>query len=213
MKIIVFDTETTGLPKKRRGLIEDDKNWPHMIQLAWLVVEGRKISKHASYIIKLGGNQKIPEASTKIHKITNEDMDLYGVDIKGVLEDFMSDLNNSTLLVAHNLKFDYTIIKVELFRNKMFKEMEQLKEPKGYCTMLKAYDKYKLRSPRTGKIVRKYPKLSELYKLLFADKLNNDILHDALIDSLVCLRCFYRMRFNIDIKNDDFIWRAFMSRT
>ena len=39
MKIIVFDTETTGLPKKRHGLIEDDKNWPHMVQLAWLVVE------------------------------------------------------------------------------------------------------------------------------------------------------------------------------
>ena len=32
--------------------IEDDKNWPHMVQLAWLVVERRRISKHSSYIIK-----------------------------------------------------------------------------------------------------------------------------------------------------------------
>lgn len=206
MKIIVFDTETTGLPKKRHGLIEDDKNWPHMVQLAWLVVERRRISKHSSYIIKLREDRKIPEASTKIHKITNEDMDLYGVDINGVLEEFMSDLKNTTFLVAHNLKFDYKIMQVELFRNKMFKEMKLMKVPRKYCTMLKAHDKYKMRSPRTGRIVKKYPKLSELYKLLFADKLNNDVLHDALIDSLVCLRCFYKMRFNIDIKNKNFIW-------
>ena len=205
MKIIVFDTETTGLPKKRHGLIEDDENWPYIVQLAWLVVDRRRIIKKVSHIIKLR-DRKIPEASTKIHKITNEDMDLYGVDIKNVLEEFINDLNGAVFMVAHNLKFDYKITCAELFRNKMFKEMKLMNVPKKYCTMLKAYKKYKMRSPRSGRIVRKYPKLCQLYKILFGSMPNSNLLHDALIDSYVCLRCFYKMRFNVDIKGTDYIW-------
>ena len=81
MKVLCFDTETTGLWKNPKAQITDDKNWPHIVQLAWILLDmetGRVISSN-SFIIKMANDQKIPVESTKIHGITNEDMDLYGI--------------------------------------------------------------------------------------------------------------------------------------
>ena len=39
MKIIIFDTETTGLPKDYKGSIYDSDNWPYIVQLSWIIVE------------------------------------------------------------------------------------------------------------------------------------------------------------------------------
>ena len=32
---LIFDTETTGLPKNFKAPISDSDNWPRMVQLAW----------------------------------------------------------------------------------------------------------------------------------------------------------------------------------
>ena len=36
MKILVFDTETTGLPKKSCNIYET-QNWPHILQLSYIL--------------------------------------------------------------------------------------------------------------------------------------------------------------------------------
>ena len=204
MKVLCFDTETTGLWKNPKALITDDKNWPYIIQLAWILLDmetGRVISSN-SFIIKLVNDQKIPAESTKIHGITNEDMDLYGIDIKDVFVKFLKDLDETTYLVAHNLNFDQKILRVELYRNKFFKYVNGNNCIK-YCTMKTAQKLYRFRSVKTGRVVKKYPKLKELHSFLFHDKLNEDLLHDALADTLVCLRCFYKMVTNKDIKDSN----------
>jgi DNA polymerase III epsilon subunit-like protein len=198
---LCFDTETTGLWKNRNAPITDNENWPYIVQLAWisLDMESGIVVSSNSFIIKLANDRKIPPESTKIHGITNEDMDLYGVDIKSVLEKFLKELDGATYLVAHNLNFDQKILRVELYRNKFFQYVNGNNCIK-YCTMRYAQQLYRFRSEKTGKIVKKYPKLKELHSLLFRDKLNEDLLHDALADTLVCLRCFYKMVMNIDIQ-------------
>ena len=204
MKVLCFDTETTGLWKNPKAPITDDKNWPYIIQLAWILLDmetGRVISSN-SFIIKLANDQKIPAESTEIHGITNEDMDLYGIDIKDVFVKFLKDLDETTYLVAHNLNFDQKILRVELYRNKFFKYVNGNNCIK-YCTMKTAQKLYRFRSVKTGRVVKKYPKLKELHSLLFHDKLNEDLLHDALADTLVCLRCFYKMVTNKDIKDSN----------
>ena len=47
MKAIVFDVETTGLPKKKGALPEEIQYWPHVVQISWLVfdTESRLIEK------------------------------------------------------------------------------------------------------------------------------------------------------------------------
>ena len=32
---LIFDTETTGLPKNYNAPITDTDNWPRLVQLAW----------------------------------------------------------------------------------------------------------------------------------------------------------------------------------
>lgn len=202
MYALCFDTETTGLWKNKNAPITDNENWPYIVQLAWIILDmdsGHIISSN-SFIIKLANNRKIPEEATKIHNITNEDMDLYGVDIKEVLPKFLKDLDSSAYQIAHNLNFDQKILRVELYRNGFFKYVNGNKCIK-YCTMKYAQQLYRFRSKKTGRVVKKYPKLIELYSILFNDPLNEDSLHDALADTLVCLRCFYKMVMNDDIKN------------
>ena len=42
MSIVVFDVETTGLPKKRNCPFTDFENWPYIVQLSWLVYNNDK---------------------------------------------------------------------------------------------------------------------------------------------------------------------------
>ena len=65
------------------------------------------------------------------------------------------------------------------------------------------YGQQLYRFRKNGRLVKKYPKLKELHKLLFHEELNEDSLHDALADTLVCLRCFYKMVMNDDIQKID----------
>ena len=73
MKVLVFDTETTGLPKKRNTSIYETDNWPYIVQLSYILYDtcNNYIIDMSDNIIKLDENICIPEESTKIHKITN----------------------------------------------------------------------------------------------------------------------------------------------
>ena len=50
---------------------------------------------------------------------------------------------------------------------------------------------------KTGKEYVKFPSLSELHKHLF--NVVPKKLHNSLNDVLICLRCFYKMHFDVDI--------------
>ena len=49
---LIFDTETTGLPKKWNAPISDSENWPRCVQLAWQLHDnnGKLISNQSSII-------------------------------------------------------------------------------------------------------------------------------------------------------------------
>mgnify|MGYP000209284389 CR=1 FL=1 len=63
---LIFDTETTGLPKNYNAPLEDLDNWPRLVQLAWQVHanDGSLISDK-NYIIKPEG-YTIPFNARKI---------------------------------------------------------------------------------------------------------------------------------------------------
>ena len=43
MKILIFDCETTGLPKDYKGSLYDSNNWPHIVQLSFILFDCNKI--------------------------------------------------------------------------------------------------------------------------------------------------------------------------
>ena len=77
---------------------------------------------HIVHIVKLK-NMTIPPQSTEIHGITNEIMNEKGVDLLGVIAKFYDDLHRADICVAHNLKFDKSMIMVESARLNISSEL------------------------------------------------------------------------------------------
>lgn len=72
MRILFFDTETTGLPINWNAPVSDLNNWPRLVQLAWQVYnENQKLIEEYNFIVKPKGFS-IPLEASNIHKITTE---------------------------------------------------------------------------------------------------------------------------------------------
>ena len=182
---LFFDTETTGIPKNYKAPASDVKNWPRLVQIAWLVTDesGNEI-KSAEYIIKPNGFS-IPDDAAKIHGITNELANQSGVDLKPVLEEITVDISKAAALIAHNMQFDEKILGAELFRMSNFDHLEG--KPKK-CTMQASTNYCKIPGPYGNK----WPKLEELHKKLFREGFANA--HNALADVRACSKCYFELR-------------------
>ena len=92
------------------------------------------------------------------------------------------------------------MIIVEMYRHGFYSELNKIKFNNliEVCTMKTGTDVCKIeKTSPSGEIYYKYPKLSELHQHLFQETPNN--LHNSLVDMLVCMRCFYKMRYNEDL--------------
>lgn len=213
MRVLVFDTETTGLPQTKILNPDTLNQWPTIVQFSYIIYDLtlNKIIKSKDYIIKVPENIKISEDSVKIHGITNEISSNVGIQIDEVLTKFFCYLRDVDSIIGHNISFDITMIKVELLRI-IYNEKLLPRQLKNYkydlhyitnyknicCTLqdsikfcnIQATDKF-------GRSYLKYPKLIELHQKLFNSSPNN--LHNSFNDILVTLRCFMKLKHNIDL--------------
>ena len=206
MKVLVFDTETTGLVSRVFKGGRCVNVYPYMLQLAWVLYDVEKNTMIASHdhIIKLPDGMIVPEESIAFHGITQDIMEKSGEYINGVLTTFVTHLKIADYVVAHNISFDMSIIREEFSRNGMINHFNVLSAKKVfYCTMKESEELCNLMVPDlvNGGKRRKYPKLEELHQILFKQDLKN--LHNAYNDVIVCFRCFYKMIFDRDIVRMD----------
>ena len=201
MKVLVFDTETTGLPKKWAKVNQLDK-WPHIIQLSHILydTDANKIIDCYDDIIKLDDNINISDESINIHGITRSQSKRKGIDICNALEKFNETILEADVIVGHNVSFDIKMVMVELKRN----NKEQIfSNSSGYgikefCTMKKSVNICKiLKTKENGDTYYKYPSLSELHINLFETQPNGT--HDSMADVLICLRCYCKIIHNNDV--------------
>ncbi len=195
MKVLVFDTETTGLPKGKNPSIYKTELWPHIIQLSYIVYcsdENNLLTVEDDYI-KISDDVIIEEGSQAIHKISREKLNKKGISIEESLQKFNSWSEKCDLLVGHNVSFDKRMVMVEGIRNKIRMNIQDT-----YCTMKQSTEICKIeREFPDGTKYFKYPSLSELYEHLFNHIPKNT--HNALIDILICMRCFCKKELKKDI--------------
>ena len=208
---LIFDTETTGLPKKWNVPISDSENWPRCVQLAWQLHDnnGKLISSQSS-IIKPDGFD-IPFESEKVHGISTVLANKIGENLNDVLEIFNSDLSKSKYIVGHNLKFDTNIVGAEFFRLKIDNSLNE-KNILDTCTE-KTANLCKIQGGR-GKF--KFPTLIELYKYLFNDDFQQA--HNASADVEATSRAFFELirinNFNVnDFEDFNEIFKKLNSET
>lgn len=183
---LVFDTETTGLPKNYQAPLDDFSNWPRIVQLAWSLydADGNHWETY-NYIIKPNGFV-IPDEAAKIHRITQERALAEGIELKEALEHFISDVQKAEHLVGHNIDFDDKIVGAELLREKL---ANPLLGASKICTMKTSVSVCKISNSRGG---YKWPNLTELYSFLFKSSFPDA--HDATIDVKACAECFFELK-------------------
>ena len=182
---LFFDTETTGLPKNWKAPVTDLNNWPRLVQLAYILYDlSGDIKSSGDFIIRPEGF-KIPEEATKIHRITNERALDEGQSIAVVLHQFNALIDQATCLVAHNMSFDEKIVGAEFLRIKM---INSLSGKPRICTMEKSTHFCAINGPYGYK----WPKLSELYYMLFRENFSEA--HNAAVDITATAKCFWELK-------------------
>jgi DNA polymerase III epsilon subunit-like protein len=216
MRILIFDTETTGLPKSKYISPDTLQLWPYIVQFSYIIYDTslNDIVEVRDYIVKVPKNVIISEESSKIHGITNEISNKSGVEINEVIKEFFYFLRIVDKLIGHNIEFDINMIKIELLRiiNMKLESPERIKlckydlhyltNYKNICCTLKDSIEYCniQMIDKFGKSYLKYPKLIELHEKLFNSSPNN--LHNSFNDIFVTLRCFMKLKHDIDLNND-----------
>jgi DNA polymerase III epsilon subunit-like protein len=182
MKLLIFDTETTGLPKSRKSSTEGANNWPHIVSISWVILDSETnvIEKEQSYIVKPEG-WTIPEESIRIHRITNEMAEKDGVPLSRAIGEFLAETYDA--LVAHNMEFDYNVLD-NAIRWDLKMAFNEIRKPK-LCTMELGRNICKLKT-LFGK--PKAPKLSELYMYAFGTAPDMDTLHNSLVDTKLLVK-------------------------
>ena len=184
---LIFDTETTGLPKKWNAPISDINNWPRCVQLAWQIHDNLgNCIESKDFLIKPDG-YNIPYDSQKIHGISTELAERDGHDLLEVLTQFNEAVKNSKFIIGHNVKFDLNIMGCEFYRLKIKNNLEVSK------ILDTCYEKTatlcEIPGGRGGKY--KFPTLTELHSYLFSTSFADA--HNATADVEATTRCFLEL--------------------
>ena len=208
VKVLVFDTEMTGLPPKELNFNKLDV-WPFIIQLSYILYDTETNSvKIFDKYIDIPDDIIITKSSIAIHHITKEKIanvpPVNRATIKDALNAFFQDIKQADIVVGHDVQFDRKIVIAELLRLSSKNDSQEIRymmnDDNFECTMKKTKTicnlKYK---DKNGKYKIKKPKLSESYSHFFGNTLNEKKLHNSLVDAVVCLRVFCKYKYSIDI--------------
>ncbi len=184
---LIFDTETTGLPRSFTAPITDTSNWPRVVQLAWqLHDEMGNVVDQRDFLIRPDGFN-IPYDSEKIHGISTELANLYGDSLTDVLTIFRQVLSKAKFVVGQNLTFDLNVLGCEFVRLGM--DSPLVNYPVLDTCTEKTAELCRLPGGKSGKF--KLPTLTELHSLLFGTPFNEA--HNATADVEATTRCFFEL--------------------
>ena len=184
---LIFDTETTGLPRDWNAPISDSDNWPRAIQIAWQLHDAMgEIIEHQDYLIKPDGFD-IPYDAERIHGISTALAQQGGLPLVEVLEKFNSALEKTQFVVGQNVGFDINIMGAEFYRLQLANQLQDI-SVLDTCTETTA-TLCQIPGGRGGKF--KLPTLTELHKYLFGTAFAEA--HNATSDVEATSRCFFEL--------------------
>ena len=178
MRVLIFDTETTGLPISHTRAYDAPGNWPHLVSISWAILDSQtnKVVKERSHII-YPDSWVVPEESTAIHGISHTQAVEQGIPLKNAMVEFISE--NYDIMVAHNMHFDQNVL-INAIRWDMGTLFEGFQRPR-YCSMnlTRTLCNLKFNNGWSG---TKPPKLKELYEIVMKKKPDETRLHSSAYD-------------------------------
>lgn len=196
MKIMFFDTETTGLPQWKQP--SDHPSQPHLCQFTAILVDGapeREID-YADLLVKPDGWTIEPDALAR-HGIALERLMADGLPERDAVDTFLRMRAKADLVCAFGIDFDMRIMRIAMLRHGMTKrEADDLAAATTtHCVMRQVTPLCKI--PPTDKMMAvgrktyKTPTLGEAIKALFGETLEDA--HDARADVLATSRLYFHV--------------------
>ncbi|MDB4635775.1 DNA polymerase III subunit alpha [Flavobacteriaceae bacterium] len=184
---LIFDTETTGLPKRWNAPVTDTDNWPRCIQIAWQLHDAMgNLLDHQDYLVAPDGFD-VPFEAEQIHGISTALAQDQGLPLLEVLERFTKALEKCHFVVGQNVGFDLNIMGAEFHRAGVENLLTQ-KPVLDTCTEQTAM-MCEIPGGRGGKF--KLPTLTELHQHLFGEPFGEA--HNATADVEATSRCFLEL--------------------
>ncbi|HUV80576.1 MAG TPA: 3'-5' exonuclease [Candidatus Bathyarchaeia archaeon] len=181
---LFFDTETTG--RNYSAPATDLENWPRLVQIAWAFFDEEEQEVESRDMLIKPDDFTIPGEAMEIHGITTERAMDEGIPLREALLDFSSFLEQTEILVAHNIDFDAKIVEAEFIRENIPNNLSTI--PK-ICTMRQSTEFCRIPG-RYGSY--KWPSLSELHLKLFETPFEGA--HDAKEDVRACANCLFELK-------------------
>lgn len=179
MTDLIFDTETTGFP--RRSLSKDSYLQPHLVELSLLLARGEEVVDSLSTIVSCP--VEIPQAASRVHGVTKAKTIEKGISSSDVLGIFHTFLQKADRLVAHNIKFDLFIMEILYARERLSPTM--MNSVQRVCTMLSASKEMSKPEAEGGFGQSKWPKLQEAYQRFVSEE-GFEGAHRAEADTIAC---------------------------
>ncbi len=183
MNFIFFDTETDGLPKQRNAQLSDSDNWPHVVQIGYVVVnDGVEVFAHEDIIKPVGF--VIPKEASDIHGVTQEMAENVGRNLSEVMDEFFGWVAKADVVAGHNVSFDLNVMAAEYWRKF---QSNPFTGKRFVCTMKTTTNFCAIPSDWGFK----WPKLAELYMKLFNEDMG--AAHTALQDIRNTVKCYNKL--------------------
>lgn len=112
MIALIFDTETTGIPKHPRA---KDSVQPRVIEWGGALYDSAAKAVVREHHVIINPKQPLEEIITKITGLTDDDL-ADQPEFREVLGPLREMFSAADALVAHNLPFDHTMMELELAR-------------------------------------------------------------------------------------------------
>ncbi len=187
MRILFFDTETTGLPIWKEP--SDHPDQPHVVDISCELWDDdtEVMLDRFDAIINIG--VPIPADMTAIHGITDE-MAMDGLSPVEVLDRFLSLVKLADVLAGHNISFDIRMMRIMAARHTG--EKWEPMQP-TFCTMRKSTNLVKAVKPSARRPDDyKWPNLTETVRHFFDEEHSNA--HRAAPDCEAARRVYFELR-------------------
>lgn len=182
MPILIFDTETTGLPLWKEP--SEAQGQPHLVEIAARLYSAQgSLLDSFEAIIKPAG-WVIPDDVIAVHGITNEIAMDTGISEADALEGFLALQARAGLRAAHNVNFDDRIIRIALMRYRDEEQASAFKVGGKYCTCQQSRAHVALPG-------NKLPTLGEAFKHFTGEDLVEA--HRAMADATACGRIYFAL--------------------
>ena len=116
---LVFDVETNGLLDMKKAFAPKLDESPYVLQLSYAMYDltNGKLVKTVDTYIQIPEHVNISPETTAVHGITKKMCIEQGYPMLDVLCEFYRDYHMSSICVAHNYRFDSTMLNIEFQRH------------------------------------------------------------------------------------------------